>query len=249
MNIERSLQDGSSVVGHDNASPTYGILHNSTSQRSEVRCCEKNNPPSSMIVGIDEGSKSSDHLENEYEIQNVETTTTTGLDNVGENNAVEKQDKTLNLQFIEKSSMYITGEKTMNCCKQTTEKQLGASTSEVVVVVDSHIQRIVLATEETTVTQQVSHRPIKRQSRLWSQRGTKVNGSHHGDNPLLRPTGIQIATKSYAALQAMAPTNIKTVHQTSLLHSRATSIDSECCRLPTTSVLSKKTEKLRSNQF
>ena len=119
----------------------------------------------------------------------------------------------------------------------------------VVVVVDSHIQRIVLATEETTVTQQVSLRPIKRQSRLWSQRGTKVNGSHHGDNPLLRPTGIQIATKSYAALQAMAPTNIKTVHQTSLLHSRATSIDSECCRLPTTSVLSKKPEKLRSNQF
>ena len=85
-------------------------------------------------------------------------------------------------------------------------------------VVDSHIQRIVLATEETTVTQQVSHRPIKCQSRLWSQRGTKVNGSHHGDNPLLRPAGIQIATKSNAALQAMAPTNIKTVHQTSLLH-------------------------------
>ena len=36
------------------------------------------------------------------------------------------------------------------------------------------------------------------QSGTWSQRGTKVNGSHHGDNPLLRPTGIQIATKSYA---------------------------------------------------
>ena len=86
------------------------------------------------------------------------------------------------------------------------------------VVVDSHIQRIVLATEETTVTQQASHRPIKCQSRLWSQRGTKVNGSHHGDNPLLRPTGIQIATKSCATLQAMAPTNVKTVHQTSLLH-------------------------------
>ena len=86
------------------------------------------------------------------------------------------------------------------------------------VVIDSYIQRIVLATEETTVTQQVSHRPIKCHSRLWSQRGAKVNGSHHGDNPLLRPTGIQIATKSYAALQAMAPTNIKTVHQTSLLH-------------------------------
>ena len=49
------------------------------------------------------------------------------------------------------------------------------------------------------------------ESGTWSQRGTKVNRSHHGDNPLLRPTGIQIATKSYATLQAMAPTNIKTV--------------------------------------
>ena len=57
------------------------------------------------------------------------------------------------------------------------------------------------------------------QSDTWSQQGgTKVNGSPHGDNPLLlRPTGIQIATKS-ATLQAMAPTNIKMVHQTSLLH-------------------------------
>ena len=121
------------------------------------------------------------------------------------------------------------------------------------IVVDSHIQRIVLATEETTVTQQVSHRLIKCQSRLWSQRGTKVNGSHHGDNPLLRPTGIQIATKSYAALQAMAPTNIKTVHQTSLLH-----IESNLVRLgmlsPTHDQRSQQKtgkimEKLRSNQF
>ena len=87
-----------------------------------------------------------------------------------------------------------------------------------VVVVDSHIQRIVLVTEETTGTQQVSHRPIKCQSRLWSQRGTKVNGSHHDDNPLLRPTGIQMATKSYATLEVMAPTNVKTVDQTFLLH-------------------------------
>ena len=63
-----------------------------------------------------------------------------------------------------------------------------------VVVVDSHIQRIVLPTEETTVTQQVSHRPTKYQSRSWPQRGTKVDGSHHGD--ILRPTEIQIATKS-----------------------------------------------------
>ena len=43
------------------------------------------------------------------------------------------------------------------------------------------------------------------QSSTWSQRSTKVNGSHHGDNSLLRPTGIQIATKRYATLQAMTP--------------------------------------------
>ena len=79
-------------------------------------------------------------------------------------------------------------------------------------VIHTYVQRIVLATEETTVTQQVSHRPIKCQSRLWPQRGTKVNGSHPADNPLLRPTGIQIATKRYVTLQAIAPTNIKTVH-------------------------------------
>ena len=73
----------------------------------------------------------------------------------------------------------------------------------------------IATTEETTVTQQVSHnRSIKCQSRLWSQIGTKVNGSHHGDKPLLRPTWIQIATKRQVTVQAMTPTNIKTVGKT-----------------------------------
>ena len=121
--------------------------------------------------------------------------------------------------------------------------------SKVVVVVDSHIQRIVLATEETAVTQQVSHRPIKCQSRLWSQKGTKVNRSHHGDNPLLRPTGIQIATKKYAILQAMAPTNIKTVYQTSLLHIES-SLDRLGLLSPTHDQRSQQqADELRSNQF
>ena len=65
----------------------------------------------------------------------------------------------------------------------------------VVCLVHSNIHRLVRSTEETTVTQQVSHRAIKRQSRSRSQRGTKVNGTHHGDNSLLKPTGIQIAIK------------------------------------------------------
>ena len=57
--------------------------------------------------------------------------------------------------------------------------------------IDSHIQHIVLATEETMVTQQVSYRPIKCQSRSRSQRVTTVNGSHNGEIPFLKPTGIQ----------------------------------------------------------
>ena len=60
------------------------------------------------------------------------------------------------------------------------------------------------------------------QSGTWSQRGTKVNGSHHGDNPLLEPTGIQIATKSYATLQAMAPTKNKRYIKPPLLHTEST---------------------------
>ncbi|CAM9547848.1 unnamed protein product, partial [Ascophyllum nodosum] len=73
-------------------------------------------------------------------------------------------------------------------------------------VVDSHIQRVVLATEETLVTQQVSHRPIQYQSR-----SLVVTKRYQGqwvtswcDNPLLRPTEIQIATKSM-----QGPTNRK----------------------------------------
>ena len=87
------------------------------------------------------------------------------------------------------------------------------------------------------------------QSGTWSQRGTKVNGSHHGDNPLLRPTRIQIATKSYATLQAMAPTNNKTVHQTSLPHIES-SLDRLGLLSPTHDQRSQQQiGQLRSNQF
>ena len=135
-----------------------------------------------------------------------------------------------------------------SCCLK--KNQTAPRLSELLVV-DSHIiQRVVLTTtEETTVTQQVSHRPIKCQSCLWSQRGTKVNGSHHGDNPLFRPTGIRIATKSFATLQAMASTNIKTVHQASLLHIES-SLDRLGLLSPTHDQRSQQqTGKLCSNQF
>ena len=81
------------------------------------------------------------------------------------------------------------------------------------------------------------------QSGTWSQRGTKVNGTGHIMVTIRysRPTVIQIATKSYAALQVM----IKPPYSLS----RAASIDSDCCRLPTTSVLSNKSDKYVPTSF
>ena len=46
------------------------------------------------------------------------------------------------------------------------------------VVVDSHIQRTVLATEETTVTQQVSHRPIKCRSLSRGHKEVRRSAGH-----------------------------------------------------------------------
>ena len=72
-----------------------------------------------MVVDIDEGSKSSDDLENGYDgIQNFKTTNS---DIVGGYEAVKKQGDTLILQFVLKSYRDIAEEKTMNC-KQPTEK-------------------------------------------------------------------------------------------------------------------------------
>ena len=72
-----------------------------------IECVESNT--SSMGVNIDEGSKSSDDLENAYDgIQNVKTT---GSDIVGGYEAVKKQDDTLTLRFIGKSYRGIAGEK------------------------------------------------------------------------------------------------------------------------------------------
>ena len=127
--------------------------------------------------------------------------------------------------------------------------QLAKSHIQPTIVVDSHIQRIVLATEETAVAQQVSHRPIKRQSRLWSQRSTKVNGSHRGDNPLLRPIESKSRQKVMRLYKQWHRPISKRFIKPPYSISRAASIDSDCCRLPTTSVLRNKADKLRFNQF
>ena len=65
------------------------------------------------------------------------------------------------------------------------------------------------------------------------------------------PTGIQIATKSYATLQAWHRPMVTKRFIKNLLYSisRAASIDSDCCRLPTTSVLSNKSDKYVPTSF
>ena len=82
------------------------------------------------------------------------------------------------------------------------------NTVTVVVDDDSHIQRIVLATRETTVTQPVSHRPMWYPSNEVIKSDTKrflALGGLHQD-------------KLCDILQAMAPTNVETVYQNFLFH-------------------------------
>ena len=113
----------------------------------------------------------------------------------------------------------------------TPEKQ------SVVVVVDSHIQRFVLATEETTVTQQVSHKLLSNDA-----------NPACGHKEVSRSTGHIMVTTRYSDQQGSRSRQKVTMRLYKQWHrpiskrfikppyyiSRATSIDSECCRLPTT---------------
>ena len=83
-----------------------------------------------------------------------------------------------------------------------------------------------------------------------------------GDKEVPRPTGPIMVTVRYSDQQGSKSRQIvtrlyKQWHRPILKRfikppysiSRATSIDSDCCSLPTTSILSNKPDKLRSNQF
>ena len=111
-------------------SPTYRIHDPTTiSMSSEVRCCEKDNPPSFMVDDIDKESNSSEDLESVNDgIQSLETA---GSDNVGNDSSVN-QDGTLTLRFIEKSNEDLVGVKNMNCEQRKTEKQLGTFAFKIV---------------------------------------------------------------------------------------------------------------------
>ena len=117
----------------------------------------------------------------------------------------------------------------------------------VVVIVDSHIQRFVLATVDTTVTHKSAidlsnanpacgHKDVRRSTGHIMV--TTIYSYQEG------PKSQQKCMRLYK--QWHRPVSKRFIRPPYSI-SRATSIDSECCRLPTTSVLSKKTEKLRSN--
>ena len=75
--------------------------------------------------------------------------------------------------------------------------ELGRCSSDLFSVQQTTYRIVVVVVVVFTLTDRASTIPSNIrgcQSGTWSQRGTKVNGSHHGDNPLLRPTGIKIAT-------------------------------------------------------
>ena len=111
----------------------------------------------------------------------------------------------------------------------------------VFVVVDSHIQRIVVAPQETTLTQQVSHRPVKCQSRLSTGHVMVTTRYSDQHKEVRRSTGHIMVTTRYSDQQRLykqwhRPISKRFIKPPYSI-SRATSIDSECCRLPTTSVL------------
>ena len=118
-------------------------------------------------------------------------------------------------------------------------------------LVNSHVQRTVLATEKTTATQQVSHRPIKCQSRFWSQRGTKSRSTGH-ISVTTRYSDQQRSKSRQKVMQLYKQWHrpiSKRFIKPPYSMSRAASIDSDCCRLPTTSESNNKLDKLRSNQL
>ena len=143
-----------------------------------------------------------------------------------------------------------TGLWTAGCWLARRLHQLKASTT-VDLGISFFLISVVVVVVVFTLTDRAStiHSNIRGcQSGTWSQRGTKVNGSHHGDNPLLRPTGIQIATKSYATLQAMAPIT-KRFTKTPLLHIES-SLDRLGLLSPTHDQRSQQQiGQTRSNQF
>ena len=118
---------------------------------------------------------------------------------------------------------------------------------------DLYVLLVVVVVVVFTLTDRASTIPSNIrgcQSGTWSQRGTKVNGSHHGDNPLLRPTGIQIATKVMRLYKRWHRPITKRFIKRPLLHIIESSLDRLGLLSPTHDQRSQQQiGQTRSNQF
>ena len=123
------------LVGYNNDSPTYRIYYDTNSKIVSSRnvtfieCVESNTP--SMVDDIDEGSKSSDDLENNvYDgIQNLESTT---LDNVEGSHGPVRQYNRMILRASRKSRDNLKEAKSLNSRESRSESQLAMPTLETV---------------------------------------------------------------------------------------------------------------------
>ena len=84
-------------------------------------------------------------------------------------------------------------------------------------LIHTFIQHIVRATQETTVTQRVSHRPTKMQSLLWSQIGRKRNIGQRA-LPLSRGQPATQTNRDPNSDKALARFNHPTISETYRCH-------------------------------
>ena len=87
------------------------------------------------------------------------------------------------------------------------------------------------------------------QSGTWSQRGTKVNGSHMVTTRYSDQQGSKSRQKVMRLYKRWHRPITKRFIKLPYYISRAASNDSDCCRLPTTSVLSNKSDKYVPTSF
>ena len=133
-NLIRELGKEGVLVGYNNDSPTYRIYDTTSKIVSSrnvtfIECVESNT--SSMVDDIDEGSISSDDLENNvYDgIQNLESTT---LDNVEGSHGPVRQYNRMALRAGRKSRDNLTEAKLLNSRETRSENQLAMPTLETV---------------------------------------------------------------------------------------------------------------------
>ena len=124
------------LVGYNNDSPTYRIYGNangkigSSRNVTSIECVESNTP--SMVDDIDEGSRSSDDLENVYQYDRIRNLESTTLDDVEGSHCPVHQYNRMTLQSRRKSKDNLAEAKSLASRESRSENQLAMSTLETV---------------------------------------------------------------------------------------------------------------------